>query len=192
MRNGLSFMAPALVMLATLGLNACSDAGHGPPPKPVELTRDATGYYCNMVVADHPGPKAQIHLAGLPQPIFFPSVVDAIAFLMLPGESKAVRAVYVNDMGSASNWTSPEPGTWIDANQAVFVLNSRRQGGMGQKEAVPFATRQAADRFVQAHGGHVARLSEVPGNYIFPGADVVEPAPPDVPTSPPVRKEAAR
>ncbi len=192
MRYRLPPMATALVLLATLTLTGCSDADYGPPPKPVDLTRDATGYYCSMIVADHPGPKAQIHLAGRPQPVFFPSVVDAIAFLMMPGESKAVRAIYVNDMGRAYNWKSPEAGTWIDAHDAFFVLDSRRKSGMGQKEAVPFGTKEAAEEFVRTYGGYLARLKEVSANYIFPAADPVEPNPQSAPGSPSVRKEAAR
>lgn len=170
MRNQTLERAALLVMLMPL-LAACKNSNAGPPPGPVELTRNVNGYYCGMIVADHPGPKAQIHLNGRAEPIFFASVVDAIAFLMLPGESKAIRAVYVNDMGRAHNWETPEPGTWIDANEAAFVLDSRQQSGMGQKEAVPFATPEAAKVFVSKYGGRIAHLSEIPASYIFPASD---------------------
>ena len=46
--------------------------------------------------------------------------------------------MYVNDMGVA-RWEAPEPGTWIDANGAWYVIGSDRMGGMGVPEAVPFA-----------------------------------------------------
>lgn len=187
--------APITLILCLLSaslISACGDANVGPPPKPVELTRDATAYFCNMIVVDHPGPKSQIHLAGRAEPIFFPSVVDAIAFLMLPGESKNVRAVYVNDMGRTDNWKSPDPGTWTDAYKAFFVLDSERQSGMGQKEAVPFGTKQDAEEFVREHGGHIARLEEVPATYIFPGADPDDPPNERTPNAAAVRTEASR
>ncbi len=155
-------------------LSGCDGSDDGPPPKPVELTRDATGYYCQMIIADHPGPKAQIHLSGSTQPVFFPSVVDAVAFLMMPGESKAVRAIYVNDMARAKNWRSPEPGTWIDAKTAYFVINSTRKGGMGRKAAVPFGDKVAAEKFVSEYGGQIVRLSEIPSSYVLPGPETTD------------------
>lgn len=162
--------AIAIGILATALLGACKEESAQLPP-PVEITRDDTGYFCRMIVADHPGPKAQIHLADRERPLFFPSVIDAVAFLMMPGESKAIRAVYVNDMGKAHNWTSPEPGTWINANTAYFVIDSKMVGGMGHKEAVPFGDKPEAEAFVAANGGRIVRLSEMPDAYVFPGSN---------------------
>ena len=84
-------------------------------PAPVEPTRDASGHYCGMILLDHSGPKAQVHLPDEPEPVWFSSVRDAIAFTMLPEEPRNFTAMYVNDMGVAQ-WDVPEPGTWIDAN----------------------------------------------------------------------------
>ncbi len=33
-------------------------------PVPETLTREAEGFYCNMIVIDHPGPKAQVFEKG--------------------------------------------------------------------------------------------------------------------------------
>ena len=43
-------------------------------PSPQTLTADAEGYYCGMTVGNHAGPKAQIHLKGIPEPLWFVSV----------------------------------------------------------------------------------------------------------------------
>ncbi|MCB1483735.1 MAG: nitrous oxide reductase accessory protein NosL [Hyphomicrobiaceae bacterium] len=159
----------ALTFLAVAMVTGCKE--NGPPPGAVEITDDATGYFCMMNISEHAGPKAQIHLSGIKKPLFFPSVVDAVAYLMLPGEDKAVRAIYVNDMGKATNWQSPEPGTWIDAYAAYFVIGSKRLSGMGHEEAVPFGTREQAESFIGSNGGRLVQLAQIPSSYVFPSLD---------------------
>lgn len=54
-------------------------------PEPVELTAQAVVHYCQMNLLEHAGPKGQIHLSGLPAPIFFSQVRDVIAYLHMSG-----------------------------------------------------------------------------------------------------------
>ena len=155
------------VLAAGLLLGACDGAEQqAAKPAPQELTREAIGHYCNMIVADHHGPKAQLFLKDSAEPIWFSSVRDAIAFTLLPDEPKAIAAIYVNDMGRAT-WAAPEPGTWIEAAGAHYVIDSDRRGGMGAREAVPFAEQAAADQFVALHGGRVVTLGDVPDDYVL-------------------------
>jgi copper chaperone NosL len=140
------------------------------PPPPQELTREAVGNYCGMIVADHPGPKAQLFLKKRADPIWFSSVRDAIAFTMLPEEPKAIAAIYVNDMGKAMNWESPEPGTWIEARNAWFVVGSSRTGGMGAPETVPFSEKTAAETFAAKYGGRLVRFEDIPSDYVLSSA----------------------
>lgn len=159
--------------MAALMLAACEKAGPAPPPPvAVEATDEATGYYCGMLLADHEGPKGQIHLASREAPIWFSSVRDTIAFLRLPEEAKDVVAVYVNDMGKAQRWDQPEAGTWVDARAAWFVIDSSMRGGMGASEAVPFATQAAADTFRARHGGQAVRLDGIPDAYVIGPMDL--------------------
>ncbi len=158
------FLICAVTLLALSGCYGETDAVL---PAPQELTRDAVGHYCGMIVADHSGPKAQIFMTDRDTPIWFASVRDAFAFMLLPGEAKNVRAIYVNDMGRATNWKAPERGTWINAREAYFVLDSARKGGMGLKEAVPFGTSEAATAFAIQHGGHVVSFPKVPADYVL-------------------------
>ncbi len=155
-----------LLGLALVVLAACGDTEPAPPPPPVEVTGEATGHYCGMLLQDHEGPKGQIHLVGRELPIWFSSVRDTIVFTRLPEEPKNIAAIYVNDMGKA-NWEQPEPGTWIEARQAWFVIGSRRMGGMGMPEAIPFSDRVAAMDFAATHGGTVTRLDEIPDSYVL-------------------------
>ncbi len=153
--------------LSVLLLTSCdSEEEQLAKPSHQEPTREATGYYCQMIVVDHKGPKAQIFVKGAAEPLWFSSVRDGIAFTLLPDEPKAIAAFYVNDMGRAT-WDSPEPGTWIAAEGAHFVIGSNRRGGMGAEEAVPFSKLEAAKRFVAEHGGQLVSLSEIPEDYIL-------------------------
>ena len=160
-----SHLRSCLVVLLLLG--ACEDAEQqAAKPAPQELTREAISHYCNMIVADHHGPKAQLFLKDSDVPIWFSSVRDAIAFTRLPDEPKSVAAIYVNDMARAT-WETPEPGTWIEAEGAHYVIESDRRGGMGAREAVPFADMSAAEAFVAAHGGQIFAFAEVPEAYVL-------------------------
>lgn len=154
-------------LLAFLFLFGCEEnESKVAKPDPQELTREAIGYYCNMIVADHEGPKAQIYLSGQDEPIWFSSVRDAIAFTLLPEEPKNVSAIYVNDMTRAT-WSAPEQDTWIDAAKAHYVIHSDRRGGMGAREAVPFGDIASAESFKDRHGGVIVSLSDIPSDYIL-------------------------
>jgi copper chaperone NosL len=151
----------AFVVLVTALTWACGEKQSVDVPAPQELNRDAVGYFCQMMVLNHDGPKGQIFLTDRQQPLWFTSVRDTIAFTVLPGEAKNIAAIYVTDVGSAS-WDQPEPGTWVDARQAFYVVGSDRVGGMQVPEVVPFASREGAKLFMQKHGGGIFVFDEIP------------------------------
>jgi len=158
-------MKKALLIL--LLLTACKEETAA-IPAPAPLTDAALGYFCQMEVADHPGPKAQIHLDGLPAPIFFSQVRDALAYLRSPERTAPVVATYVSDMGAAgATWEDPGAGNWILLDGATLVVGSDRVGGMGAPEIAPFAERAKADAFISAHGGAVVPLSEIPDEAVL-------------------------
>lgn len=137
------------------------------PPEPIALTREASGHYCNMIIVDHPGPKAQVFENGDGKPVWFSSVRDALFYMRLPGEAQRVSAIYVHDMGRASSWEHPQDnGIWIEAAAAVYVIGSSRRGGMGAAETVPFARRGEAEAFVRRYGGKVMAFDEIPTDYL--------------------------
>jgi len=160
------------VLLGALLLSAVLAACDGgdeiaEAPPPAEYGGEAVGYFCNMLLAEHGGPKGQVHLQSREAPLWFSSVRDTVAFTLLKDEPKDVTAIYVNDMGRATDWQSPEPGKWVALDQAYFVIGSRRMGGMGLPEVVPFSAREAAAAFVGEYGGEVVRLAEVPADYVL-------------------------
>ena len=167
-------MKTVTILFASLAftLSACQQEASISQPEPVAITANAVGHYCQMTVTEHEGPKAQIHLAKSAQPIWFTQVRDAIAFTRLPEETDEVLAIYVSDMGEAVSWRNPGSGNWIDAHKAYYVLESKKQGGMGAPEAIPFGTAASATDFSKKHGGNVVRYSEIPDQYILAPVDV--------------------
>lgn len=162
------------VLAALLLLGGCGDEQKtAVKPAPVVPDREAVTYFGHMILVDHKGPKAQIILESAVKagtdPLWFPSVRDAVAFTKLPGEPKNIAAIYVTDMAKADGWD--HPAVWMDPEKAVFVIGSDRRGGMGAPEAVPFSERAAAEAFVQAHGGKIVAWADIPGDYVLSNAE---------------------
>ena len=164
-------MRRAVLALALLGLAACRTE-EAALPDPVPMTEEAVGYYCQMDLFEHPGPKAQVHLDGVPRPIFFSQVRDAVAYQRMPEQSSLISAVYVNDMGApGATWDQPGAENWILADAAFYVGGSDTAGGMGAPELVPFADEADATAFASANGGRVLRLDDIEdGDVLSPVA----------------------
>lgn len=159
------WLAAAALIILFISLAACSrDSTPVEVPPPSDDTGDASGHYCGMLLAEHSGPKGQIHLASRQDPVWFSSVHDTIVFTRLPEEPRDITAIYVHDMGQTDNWDNPA-NVWVDARDAVFVIDSDRLGGMGTPEAVPFSDPDAADAFIEKHGGRVLTLDDIPDEY---------------------------
>jgi copper chaperone NosL len=138
-------MKRLLILARCLGVSACKEEVVQ-DTTPVQLTAETLGHFCQMNLLEHPGPKAQVHLEGMPgTPLFFSQVRNAIAYARLPQHSHPNLAIQVNDMGApGATWKVPGQGNWIEADDAFVVLGSAREGGMGAPKAVPFGTCDAA------------------------------------------------
>lgn len=155
-----------LLALSLLALGACRDE-IAALPAPVEMTVEAVGHYCQMNVLEHPGPKAQVHLAGMPNPLFFSQVRDAIAYQRMPEQSHAITVIYVSDMGGGADWANPGASNWIRADTAIYVVGAAIAGGMGAPELVPFSVRAEAEAFARDHGGAVMALDVIPDTVVL-------------------------
>ena len=159
---------PRLMLLAILlPVSACTqEAVQNTAPQ--EMTAETLGHYCQMNLLEHPGPKAQVHMKGMPAPLFFSQVRDAIAYARAPEQIAPILAIYVNDMGAPrATWEEPGDGNWIDAGKAFFVVGSTREGGMGAPETVPFASRADAEAFAKAEGGTVLKLVAITDDMVL-------------------------
>lgn len=142
-----------LMCVLALALWACDGgSGKGTAQSAVEPDADAACALDGMLLADFPGPKAQIHYVGVADPDYFCDTVEMFHLVLAPEQVRAVAALYVQDMGAAE-WDAPV-GHWIDAKQAWYVVGSKRLGSMGPTIA-SFARETDARRFAEQHGGAV-------------------------------------
>ena len=147
--------SPLLSALALSALMACQQADE--PVAPEEIGESTSCALDGMLLADYPGPKAQIHFAGSEDPEFFCDTIEMFSVLLNPEQVRKVAGVYVQDMGTA-DWTTPK-GAWIDARTAFYVMGSKKHGSMGPTYA-SFAQKDAAEKFVAEYGGHVMTFSD--------------------------------
>lgn len=157
----------ALAALGGLGLGAltgCSDpAGTAQTLAPVEIDRSTSCELDGMLLADYPGPKAQVHYVGQAQPSFFCDTVELFSTLLAGEQVRAVRAVYVQDMGQA-DWNAPR-GHWIDAKTALYVVGGKRHGSMGPTIG-SFAQEADARKFAAEYGGRVLKFAEITADMV--------------------------
>lgn len=154
-------LAPTPLILAALAaaaLTACGQSDTATGVAPVEITQGTSCALDGMLLADYPGPKAQIHYAGQGEPDFFCDTVEMFNIYLQPEQARAVRALYVQDMGKA-DWDQPQDH-WIDAKSAFYVHGSKRRGSMGPTIA-SFALEADAAKFAAEYGGKVYRFAEV-------------------------------
>ncbi|MBK9572038.1 MAG: nitrous oxide reductase accessory protein NosL [Rhodoferax sp.] len=151
-------LAALLACLAGALLSGCEPATPAKPLAPVEIDARTTCDLDGMLLADYPGPKAQIRYAGQAEPTFFCDTVELFSTLLSPEQVRKIDAVWVQDMGKA-NWDQPR-GNWIDAKTGVYVLGSKRKGSMGPTVA-SFSQEADAKKFAQEYGGKVLRYGDI-------------------------------
>ncbi len=159
-----------LLILALLA--ACGKDTNSTLPAPQTLNDEAAGYYCQMIILEHPGPKGQLFLDGMPAPLWFSQVRDGLAYLKSPEQEGEVLVLYVNDMGVAPSYDEPGPDNWINAKDAFYVVGSDAVGGMGAPELVPFASREQAQEFAGKRGGAILTLDEIPAETVLSPVEI--------------------
>ncbi|NYT60994.1 nitrous oxide reductase accessory protein NosL [Alcaligenaceae bacterium] len=166
----------AVAALIAIALSGCSgeDKALAVAPVAQEVTFDAVGHYCGMNLVEHAGPKGQIFVNGRDKPVWFTTIKQVFAYTILPDEPKGIAAIYVHDMGRATNWDQPEDGSWIDARKAFYVIESQFIGGMGAEDALPFGEEAKAQEFAKKHGGRVAVFADIPENYVLNHEDAAQ------------------
>ena len=150
-----TLVSAALCVLA--GLSACGDKAETAVVA-VEIDPATTCDLDGMLLADFPGPKAQIHFKNEAEPTFYCDTVEMFNTLLKPEQVKPIRAVMVQDMGKA-DWDQPR-GNWFDARSGIYVLGSKRKGSMGPTIA-SFAQEADAQAFAAKHGGKVLRFGQI-------------------------------
>lgn len=148
----------ALASVAPLAACGRDGAGTAASTAPVEIARDTSCELDGMLLLDYPGPKGQIHYAGVDRPFFYCDTVELLNTLLVPEQVRKVDAVYVQDMGKA-DWDNPQ-GAWIDARSALYVHGSKRKGSMGPTFA-SFSSEADAQKFIDEYGGKLLRMEDI-------------------------------
>ena len=147
-----------LATLAATALAACGKSETQTAVVPLEISQSTSCALDGMLLADYPGPKAQIHYAGQAEPDFFCDTVEMFNIYLNPEQVRAVHGLFVQDMGKA-DWDDPRDH-WIDAKNAFYVHGSKRHGSMGPTIA-SFAQESDAVKFAAEYGGKVYRFADI-------------------------------
>lgn len=147
-----------MLLLAAFTLGGCGRQDETKPLVALEIDPRTTCDLDGMLLADYPGPKAQIHYVGVSEPVFFCDTVELFNTVLRPEQVHAIAGVFVQDMGKA-DWAQPR-GHWIDAKAGIYVLGSKRHGSMGPTIA-SFASQADAQAFAQEWGGKLLSFAEI-------------------------------
>jgi copper chaperone NosL len=149
-------LSMASVMLAVTLLAGCKPPAEA-PRNALQIKPDTHCALDGMLIADFPGPRAQIHY-GVGAPEFFCDTAEMFSLYLAPKQSRPIIALYVQDMG-ATDWEHPRD-QWIDARRAFYVRGSRRHGAMGPTLA-SFSAPEVAHAFAREYGGAVLQFEQV-------------------------------
>lgn len=162
LKNGLSKRIQWCLFAAalTLTLAACNRTPPAPQP-PVGIVSGDTCAVCGMYIEGLPGPHGEAYIQGRATPLKFGSTRDFFAYVTRADLKSQLGALYVQNT-KGLDWKHPSnaASSFIDARKAWYVAFQPLQGGMGPTLAA-FARKQAAETFVQLHGGEVLRFAGV-------------------------------
>lgn len=147
-----------MLAVLTTALAACGPSETSTTVVPHEIGPGTSCALDGMLLADYPGPKAQIHYAGQADPDFFCDTVEMFNVYLNPEQVRAVRGLFVQDMGQA-DWDAPRDH-WIEAKTAYYVHGSKRRGSMGPTIG-SFAQEADAMKFSAEYGGKVYRFADI-------------------------------
>jgi len=161
---------------STVGLTGCLGGdGGSEPPDPVTLGTNADCDVCGMVIAQHPGPTAEIFYAdqqpeGHENPARFDSTWEAFQY-DFDHEDWTREGFYVTDYSTVDYELREDGGqtvistyydaeSFTDATDVTFVVGSEVVGAMG-KDLIGFSERENAEAFRDEHGGDLAPFDDV-------------------------------
>lgn len=151
-------MKRRIAVTVALALLLAGCAKEGPKTAtPQDFTATTACSLDGMLLAEFPGPKAQIHYADGKMD-WFCDTVELFSIYFKPELATRVAALYVQDMAKAS-FEAPR-GNWIDARSAYFVKGSSKRGSMGPT-LISFARQADAEAFAKAFGGQTLAFAEV-------------------------------
>lgn len=155
-----TFLLSSLIGGALVG---CGQPTSTPAIAALEIDPHTTCDLDGMLLIDYAGPKAQIFYAGQSSPRFFCDTIEMFHTILSPEQVKPIKAIYVQDMGKA-DWDQPL-GHWVAAENASYVLGSKRHGSMGPTIG-SFAHVSDAKKFAANWGGKLLAFSEIKADMV--------------------------
>lgn len=147
-----------LSVVAVVVLIGCSPKEKEIIPTAVPFDKHDRCHICGMVILNYPGAKAEVFVKGEKEPLKFCSVKDGFTYALQPENRPRIQAFYVSDFGNTAD--VPLHSKMLEASKAIYDVGSDIRGAMG-KSILPFASKEAADKFAQEHGGQVVRYDEI-------------------------------
>jgi len=148
-----------LLLTLLISLFACEKADKAVmSARPSAISAEDECALDGMIVANYPGPKAQILYREEDKRDFFCETKELFYVYIEPGMEAKVAAIYVQDTASV-DWKKPV-NNWIDAKGAYYVVGGNLHGSMGPTYA-PFKSKEAAAPFVKEYGGEIMTFDEV-------------------------------
>ncbi len=162
------------VLFMTLLLSACDRKTDAPAAarQLQPIAADAECHVCGMLITRFPGPKAQAFIRNRSEALTFCSTVDLFTWMLQPETAGVLETAHVHDM-TDQDWDHPSESRYIEADSAWYVAGHALQGAMGPTLA-SFKTRDAADMFMQTHGGRVLAFAAIDLELLAGLADMNE------------------
>ena len=148
-------LAALTLALAGCGQEADQTAAHAPVP----VGSHDRCHLCGMVIVHYEGPKAEIFIKDVPEPLKFCSGRDAFTFALQPENARRLEGFFIHDL-ARTDWKKPDDKAFADARQLHYVYGTRVPGVMGNEPA-GFGTEQAARDFIAREGGALFGYADV-------------------------------
>ncbi len=123
----------------------------------MELTREHECAHDGMILVDYIGPKAQLVWKDGKR-TFYCEAREAFNEWLDPIQNKRIAGFFVQDFSDIS-WGS-YTDKWISADQAIFVIDSKKEGAMGLSY-VPFSQQENAIKFHKENGGEILKTAAI-------------------------------
>jgi len=147
------------VCMALIVLSACKqDDKPALTASPAAISGEDECALDGMIVANYPGPKAQIQYRQKGRRDFFCETKELFHVYIEPGMEAKVAALYVQNT-ALIDWEKPV-NSWIEAKGAFYVVGAGIDGSMGPTYA-PFKSRDDAAPFIKKYGGDIMTFNEV-------------------------------
>ncbi len=154
-----------VLLAAQAALLACALAGCGESEEisaayaPHPVGEHDRCHLCGMVIVHYPGPKAEIFIKDVDEPLKFCSGRDAFTFALQPENARRLKAFFIHDLAK-TNWDKPDDAAFAAANSLFYVYGHKVPGVMGNEPA-GFGSEAAARDFIAREGGRLLKYEDI-------------------------------